>query len=139
LRIAQHPFISIDALEQLLIQGEAAISRIRAHQITALTALDIAQVHTADSARSLQDWMAGRLDVTHESAKTLVDASRLVPERVSMETQLRIGEVSFDRALATAKLSAAGASQDVVEASRGFDLSGVTRLTARNQRLARSR
>ena len=43
---------SVDALEQVLLEGEAAVARIRAHHIQALARLDVAQVHTADGTRT---------------------------------------------------------------------------------------
>jgi hypothetical protein len=45
------------------------------------------------------------------------------------------GRVSFDRAVATAGLIAAGASREQVEASFGFDLNGVARIAARHRRM----
>jgi hypothetical protein len=126
---------SIDALEQVLMAGEAAIAKIRAHQVAALVDLDRVQVHTGDGARSLHDWVAARLDVTHETAKLLVDASRTLPEHAESLQSLADGVVSFDRALATGELAVSGASGDLVAASAGFDLAGVAPLAARRRRI----
>ena len=129
------PKTSIDALEQVLIAGETAIAKIRAHQVAALVDLDRVQVHTGDGARSLHDWVAARLDVTHETAKLLVDASSTLHEHAEALQSLADGVVSFDRALATGKLAASGASADLMAASAGFDLAGVARLAARRRRI----
>jgi len=42
-----------DALEQVLLDGEATIARIRAAQMTVLGELDRRQAHTADGCRSM--------------------------------------------------------------------------------------
>ena len=121
-----------------MLEGEAAIARIRAHQIKALAQLDVAQVHSGDGARSMHEWVAARLDVTHETAGALVEACRIIPEHPESASRLSAGIVTFDRAAATAKLAASGASRDDVALSFGFDLAGVARLYARQHRITRS-
>jgi len=78
--------------------------------------------------------VAGRLDITHQLAADLVAASRTISD--SWEDELESGEVSFDRAVATCRLAATGASDSMIDASRGFDLVGVARLTAQQRRLS---
>lgn len=67
---------STDELEQLLVAAEAHIARERALQAALITELDRRQVATSDGARTLADWLAARLDVTHHTAKTLVRTAR---------------------------------------------------------------
>ncbi len=60
---------TIDRLEQLLVNDETQIARIRARQIAVLQALDLAQVPMIDGSRTLAEWAAARLDLTPETAR----------------------------------------------------------------------
>jgi hypothetical protein len=67
----------------------------------------------------------------------LVQAAKLLETEPGLAGELAEGEASYDRTVATARLAAAGADAGTVERSRGFDLAGVSRLTARHRRLTR--
>lgn len=138
LLIAEQSATSIDALEQALIEAELAIGRLRSIQARALGALDQAQVARMDGARSLSEWVAARLDVTSATARGLAEAARQLPEHPDTQRRLAAGEVSFDRAVATARLAASGASENLLAESAGFDLAGVQRLAARRHRTDRA-
>lgn len=129
---------TIDQLEQTLVEGELMIGAIRAAQATALVALAESRIDKVDGAKTLEEWVAARLDVAGDTAWALVEAARLFAEHVSSARRLAAAEVTFDRARATAKLAASGALERLLEASRGYDLSSVARLTARHRRLSRS-
>lgn len=127
-----------DALEQQLIEIESLKSRLTARQLVLLREADTRQAPLADGCRSLQEWAAGRLDIAPETAKTLVSAVRMLVDRPHLETRLETGMGSFDRIVATAELTTAGASAEWVEKSEGFDIPGVRRLTALHRRMTRS-
>ena len=129
--------LSIDALEQVVITAELGIAKLRAVQAEALGRLDAAQVTQLDGARSLVEWTAARLDVSQDTARTLVDASKRLPEHSEIAGSLSGGSVSFDRALATMRLTDSGAAESLVDASVGFDITGVRRLTARHRRVTK--
>ncbi len=129
--------MSVDLLEQAFLGAEANIARERARQVVALAALDRAQVQAIDGARTLAEWVAGRLDVAPETARDLVDAARLLADQPDRAAALRSGEDTFDRVLATARLAAAGASDTRLAASRGADINGVRRLTGLHRRISR--
>ena len=137
--IASDSDASIDDLEQILISGELMIGAIRAAQAEALAALDTAQIARVDGVHSLRDWVAARLDVTAETARTLTDAAKLFVDHPDTTEGLSSAEITFDRALATAKLAASGATEAAVRHSAGSDLAGVARLAARHRRITRSR
>ena len=122
---------SPEALEHSLEMSERLISQARAMQLTALVTLDVAQVAARDGARSLQDWVAARLDVFHETARSLVAAAGLLEQHPPTARALADGDFTFDRAIATAPLAASGADKPELTASRGYDVSGVQRLAAR--------
>ena len=128
---------TIDRLEQILIGDEAQIARFRARQIAAFQALDLAQVPMIDGSRTLTEWAAARVDLTPETARTLTQTARRLVDQPDLATELREGVVSFDRAAEESRLIATGASPDLVARSRGWDLTGLRRVTARHQRITR--
>jgi len=69
---------AVDYHESELVRLEGLKSQIAALQMRHLRHLDQAQAATADGWRSLSEWVAARLDVSHEAAKGsgLCDASR---------------------------------------------------------------
>lgn len=127
---------SIDQLETTILEAEGGVARLRAVQLDALRQLDEQGVVNIDGARSLADWTAARLDVAPETARALVQASRLI-EDDDTGRALQHGDMSFDRALATARLAASGVDRDELAMSAGQDISGVRRMTARQRRFTR--
>ncbi len=95
---------------------------------------DRRQLPTADGSRSLQEWTAGRLDVSHDTAKELVRVSR--SRHPGLRVDLAAGEIGFERAVAETRLVQAGATEAQRQASRGWDIAGVFRLAARRRQLA---
>lgn len=135
LSTVEQPGPSPDALELSLETSERVISQIRAIQIQALLTLDTAQVAARDGARSLPDWVAAHLDVSAETARSLVEATKLLEEHPASAGALAEGDVTFDRAVATARLAVAGAGDEAVAASSSYDIAGVRRLAARRRRI----
>jgi hypothetical protein len=130
---SRSPCLAVDALEQIGIRAEAGVGRLRAAQVVALRGLDVAQIASADGARSLAEWVAARLDVSHATARMLVLAARSMPDRILAD--LAEGTIGFERAAAETRLHLAGVDDERREASRRLDLGGVRRLVARHRRL----
>ena len=128
---------TIDRLEQILIGDETQIARLRARQVAALQALDLAQVPLLDGSRTLSEWAASRIDLTPETARTLTQTARRLVDQPDLATELAAGTVTFDRVAEESRLVATGASDDVVARSRGWDMAGLRRVTARHQRITR--
>ncbi len=129
---------TIDQLEQLLVDDEAHIARLRARQMVALQALDIAQVALMDGSRTLCEWVAARLDVTPETAQKLTQTARRLIDQPSLAEELAAGRVTFDRIVEESRLVSSGASSELVAQSRGWDLVGIRRMVARHQPISRS-
>ena len=117
-----------DHLETELLTCEAAIGRLRVHQAELLRELREIEIHHVDGARSMKDWTAARLDISHDTARALLTAAR---------AEQLLDDVSFDRAVATARLVAAGGDDEAVEWSRRFDIARVRRLTGHYRRITR--
>lgn len=125
---------SVDELEQRLLHLESLVSRIRAAQIEVLAELDEAQVCTVDGARTLGEWVTGRLDVAPETGRALAYAA--MSESRVLENELAAGEVSLDRVVATRKLVNTGADAAELERSAGVGVDQVRRLSARNAEMS---
>ncbi|MCP4967051.1 MAG: DUF222 domain-containing protein [bacterium] len=130
--------VSIDELEQGLLAREHAISALRQQQAEMLRSLDAMQVHRIDGARSLQEWVRGRIDVTPQTARDLVDAARMDQGQPGIAKLVECQAISFERLVATTRLATSGADEETVADSFGFDLAGVARLRSRHRRITRS-
>jgi hypothetical protein len=128
---------SVDALEQRLLECERLIGRMRVRQLETLHALDMAGAVDLDGARSLNEWVAARLDTHPDTAAHLSRASRALAEHPDLSDRVARGETSLDRAVAVARLRASGASRATEDASTAFDVAGVWRIAARHRRLRR--
>ena len=128
---------TIDQLEQLLVDDEAHIARLRARQIVALQALDIAQVALIDGARTLCEWVAARMDLAPETAQKLTQTAIRLQDQPSLAEELAEGRVTFDRVTEETRLIHSGASPQLITQSRGWDLAGIRRMVARHQHLTR--
>ena len=127
----------LEAAERAVRNAELLVGQARAMQIQALKALDAAQVPARDGARSLADWIAARLDVSHEAARALVTAKNLFEAHPASLIALDQGALGFERAVAMAQLAMSGADTATVERSRDVDVASVRRLIANRTRFTR--
>jgi len=95
-----------------------------------LAVLDVAQVASADGARSLSEWVAARLDVGPETARTLVQTMRRLAHRPDLEEHLAAGNVSFDRVEALSRIP------EDVGLLEYLDVAGVHREAAKRVRIS---
>ena len=124
--------LTVDQREQRLIADERLIARIRARQMRDLEALDTAQVATGDGARSLSEWVAARLDVSLDTARSLVRTMRRTSGRSDLREGLSSGDVSFDRVEAVSRIS------EDVGLLLHLDVAGVRREAAKRVRVTAS-
>ena len=113
---------SIDTLEQDLVRSESIVARVRAGQLELLRRLDLGQVATTDASRTMVDWVASRLDVSHSVARDLMFLAKADDRRV--EELLADGRIGWERAVLMCRLRLAGASDGELSASLGYDLGG---------------
>ncbi|MDX1450652.1 MAG: hypothetical protein R3246_16510 [Acidimicrobiia bacterium] len=124
---------SIDRIETDYAQVDAAIARLHGIKVRLIRELDEAQVAMADGARSLTEWVAARSDIDLRSARQMVELARTdQPLDEDMDEGM-----SVQRAAATNRLRAAGADEETVDRSQGFDLAGVRRMTAAHRSVSR--
>jgi hypothetical protein len=120
---------STDFLEQQLIADEREIGRLRARQMAVLGELDVRQVASADGSRTLREWVAGRLDVATDTARSLVATMRRLSDRPDLEERLVLGEATFDRIEAISRI------HEDVGLMEWADVSGVHREAAKRSRV----
>ncbi|MGH8945144.1 MAG: hypothetical protein ACRDVL_03230, partial [Acidimicrobiia bacterium] len=96
--------LTTDELEQLLCGDEQRVSQLRARQGWVLEELDRRQVATGDGCKNLSEWVAARLDLGLNTAKSLVRTMRRTAERPDLREALASGEVSFDRIEALSRI-----------------------------------
>lgn len=125
--------LSVDDLEQILIEVEHQIAKHRAVQIAALQLIDLAQVATADGARNLSEWVAGRLDVGLNTSRDLVRTMRRIEHRHDLRAALADGSASFDRVEAASRITESGPDP----LSLHLDVNGVRREAAHRARTSR--
>jgi hypothetical protein len=121
--------LTVDEREQRLIAAEETIARLRAIQLEDLAALDTAQVATGDGCKSLSEWVAARLDVSLDTARSLVRTMRRTAGRSDLRQALASGTVSFDRVEAVSKIT------DQAGLLLHLDVAGVAREAARRARV----
>ena len=109
-----------DQLEEELISNRALRSRLAAVDLAILEELDSRQVATGDGCRSLSEWTASRLDVSLETAKSLVRTLRRTSHRPELREGLASG-VSFDRIEALSRIP------EPLGRSEHLDIAGVRR------------
>jgi hypothetical protein len=123
--------VSVDSLEQFLVEEERQIARHRSRQIAALELLDQAQVTTADGARNLSEWVAARLDLGLDTSRALVRTMRRTQHRPELREALADGAASLDRVEAASKI----AEPDVDPLYLHLDVNGVRREAAKRVRI----
>jgi hypothetical protein len=129
--------ITTDRIEQVLLEGEATVARVRATQMRLLTELDQRQVPIGDGARTLAEWATARLDLAPETAQKLTQTAHRLVDQPDLAQELGDGRVTFDRVIEETRLVSSGADPQLVSQSRGWDISGLRRMVARHQRLTR--
>lgn len=119
-----------DQLERRLAHAEEVVSRARAVQLEILEELDRRQVASGDGARSLSEWLAARIDVGNDTAKSLVRTMRRTAEQPRLRRHLTEG-VPFDRVEALSRLR----DRDEDDLLLWADVGGVLREAAKQIRI----
>ncbi len=126
--------MNADETEQVLLRGEAVLVRVRAVQMAAVRDADRNQLPLADGCRSLNEWVASRMDVSSETAAGIVCTARIAEAQPELEEALYAGRLTWDRAVAIAPLL----DEYGIDELAGYDLAGIRRLCAWRRRLAGS-
>lgn len=129
--------ITTDQLESELARLEVLRTRAAARQVALIAEADRRQLATWDGCRTLTDWVAWRLDISHDTAHAYVDLARRLDDLPQLAKRLDEGEIGFDRAALLAPLATADTETDLIGRLTGWDLQTVRRYAARHRRLTR--
>jgi hypothetical protein len=110
--------VSTDRIEQRMLARRAEMSRLQAEELLDLEEVDYRQVAAGDGCKSLSEWVAGRLDVSTDTARSLIRTMRRTQDRPDLREALESG-VSFDRVEALSRIP------DKIGLLEHLDVSGV--------------
>ncbi len=119
-----------DQVEQGLLAEERVIAQARARQMLLLLAADAMQLPTADGCRTMREWLAGRLDISGESASRIASTAKRLEDQPGLARRVMSGEITFDRAEALSRIP--DAEHD--DRLSGVDIRGLNRIAARHRR-----
>ena len=125
--------ITPDQVEQALLDEEANIARSRARQMQLLQMADAMQMPTADGCKSMREWVAGRLDVSSETAYELTTTAKRLIDSPGLAKQLASGDISFDRARATSRVPPEHQDESLLR----VDIRGLRRIASHHRRRTR--
>lgn len=120
-----------DQLEQSLAAAEEVVSQARAVQLEVLEELDRRQVPNGDGSRSMSEWLAARIDLAPQTARSLVRTMRRTADQPELRSQLA-SSVSFDRIEALSRLQ----DREADDLFIWTDVSGVHREAAKQARIS---
>ncbi len=123
-----------DQIEQVLRAEEAVIAAARARQMAMLTLAAVMQLPAADGCKTLREWVAGRIDMSPESASKLTSTASWLADAPDLAEQLANGEITFDRAAALCRIPA----EERTGWNLGLDINGLRRLASRHHRTRRA-
>ncbi len=129
--------VTTDRIEQVLLEGEATVARVRASQMRLLAELDQRQVPLMDGARNLTEWVSARMDLAPETAQKLTQTATRLTDQPQLAEELEQGSISFDRVAEESRLVGSGAQPELVSLSRGWSIAGIRRMAARYRRISR--
>ena len=125
---------SPDLIDEIRIE-EREISRRRAKQVRLLRELMRRAPFTKPDPSPCD--IASKLDVSINTARALLETAIRSPELSERMARLEEGDWSFDRAVAMARLFAAGADDETMQAADDRDIGGIDKLRAMTQRIRR--
>jgi len=129
--------LTTDTLEQQLVTGEATIAKIRGAQMVLIREADRRQTPLGDGSRSMAEWVTGRLDVSPETAKALVSASRRLEALPTVASAAGDGSISFDRITAVAQIAGPNEDETIIDELSVYDVAGIRRLRSNRHRVTR--
>jgi len=102
-----------------------------------LREVDRRQAPTAAGCRSLGEWVAGRLDVSRETARDLVATTHRLEDLPDVEEAVATGAIGFDRAVAVGRFADRDDNLDLLNDMAGYDIAGIRSLAAKRRRMTR--
>jgi hypothetical protein len=125
----------VEAWTEQLRELQEEITRLQARQVKLINHLDHFQVDTAQGARTMGEWVASSLDISHQTSNRLWQVARAADARI--EQSMAEGRWGLDRAAALVKLRQAGTSdRQFEEAAEDYSLGQLYALVDRLRRIS---
>ncbi|MFQ5555455.1 MAG: DUF222 domain-containing protein [Acidimicrobiia bacterium] len=128
--------VPTEELRLRLAADERVIGRVRARQAARIRELDRRQAATAEGCGSLAEWVAGRIDVSPETAKTLAATAKALDSLPHTSGALADGELTWDRAVELARLATPDDELEALLGSYDVDVAGLRRRASRRRRIS---
>ena len=125
--------VTNDRIEQKLLDHEAVIARVRAEQMVLLREVDRRQMPSGAGCRSLREWVAGRLDVSPETARDLAATTKHLEELPDVQDAIAAGVIGFDRAVAVGRFADRDDTFNILSDMAGRDIAGIRHLASRGE------
>ncbi len=129
--------LTTDQLEQELIEIESARTRLAALQLALIAEADRRQVPLADGCRTTADWVAARLDIPADQARSLTNLALRLGDLPATSRRLAEGECGVARAELISRVADPGSESDWWQRLLSHGLSGTERIVRRHGRLSR--
>lgn len=126
--------LSEDQLDELIVQAETGVARLRAIEMAAIAEKRARKTHHLDGYKSIVDWVAARADVSHATARRLCWTATRLGRAPDTAEALTEGHITFDRAEQVARLP-----DDHQDDHERFDIAQLRRLVAHHRRLSPKR
>jgi hypothetical protein len=120
--------LATDLIEQRLLGLERVVAEARREQARLLVEIDRRQVRMEDGCRTLDEWIAGRLDVSPETS-----ASLQLLARSEILGDGELDSLSYDKLVAVTKLSEVAGKSFATSVAESLDVTGIRRLTSRHR------
>ena len=127
--------LTADEIEYWLAGSERAISQIRTQQMRLIREADTRQLPLADGCRSVAEWVAGRMDVSSRSARTLTTTARRLADLSVLSDAAGAGDMAYERVVEVSRLTTESTQSETIEDTRGLDIAGIRRQNARKGHL----
>jgi hypothetical protein len=125
------PSRTLDSVEAELRRELEALGRHQARVLVLIREADRLQAAAVDGARTMGEWVAARLDLAPETARSLVALARATHDLPRLEQDLATGLVSLDRVTELVRAHQAGVD---VSDQWQWDVSGLRSVIARRRR-----
>lgn len=127
--------VSTDELEEAFDQFAGLGSAAQARLCDLIVEVDARQSWMTDGARSLTDWVAGRLRIRHETAKRLVGVARRLADLPLTARRLAGGELSLDQVEAISRIVTSDTEGELLDRLAGMSNLDLDRMARRHKRL----
>jgi hypothetical protein len=125
--------VSTDEIDEAIDHFSGLVSAGWGQICSLIRVVDVRQSWMADGARSLTDWVAGRLRVRHQTARQLVGVARRLTDLPVLASKFECGGLSLDEVDAISRMVTPETEADVIAEVSGLSNPALDRRARRHQ------